>query len=86
MYLNEEGIIVRRYDGAGEGRGTVQTDAHTLAGTEHLYSTGVRLEAFGRILGGDTALNGEAFSLYFILGHAQLRQGHSFRDADLRLH
>ncbi|TNN53238.1 hypothetical protein EYF80_036529 [Liparis tanakae] len=37
--LHQQGVVVRRNDGALEGGGAVQTDAHALAGTEDLEGT-----------------------------------------------
>lgn len=55
--LDEQRVVVGRDDGAGKGRGSVQTDAHTFTGTEDFNAAGVRLEVFGRVFGGHTTLH-----------------------------
>jgi len=56
--LDEQGVVVGRNDGARKGGGRVQTDAHSLARTEHLNSARVWLETAGWVLGRHSALDG----------------------------
>ncbi|PAV58836.1 hypothetical protein WR25_08844 [Diploscapter pachys] len=56
--LDEQGVVVGRNDGAREGRGRIQTDAHSLARTEHLNSARVWLEIAGWVLCRHSALDG----------------------------
>lgn len=56
--LDEQGVVVGRDDGAREGRGRVQTDAHALARTEHFNSARVWLEIASWIFCRHSALDG----------------------------
>jgi hypothetical protein len=52
----------------------------------NLDSARVRLETLGRILGGDSALDGAALHLDGVLPHSKLRQCHAFGNPNLTLH
>lgn len=81
--LDQHGVIVRSDDGTGKAVSTVQTDTVTTSGTVDLDLTGVRGEALGRILGGDTALDGETTSRDALLRQAQLLERGTGSNLDL---
>ena len=84
--LDEEGVIVRRDDGSGKSAGRVQTDPHALTGSEDLDPSGIRLEALGRVLCGQPALDSVAVTSDLVLGHSELGQGDAFSNLDLGLY
>jgi hypothetical protein len=53
---------------------------------EHFDPAGAGLEVVGGVLGGDTALYGEALRADLVLSEPHLRQRHAFRDSNLGLH
>lgn len=70
--------------GSGEAVATVQTDTITASGTVDLNLSGVRREALRGVFGGDTALNGKPASRNAVLGQAQLGEGSTSGNLDLR--
>ena len=74
---------MRRDLRASETRGSIETNTITTCTAVHLNLSGVRLEALGRILSGDTALNGESALGDIVLGETELGKGSSSGDLDL---
>ena len=85
-HLDEEGVVVGGDDGAGEGAGAVEADAHALARAEHLDPARVRLEALGGVLGGEAALDAVAAAAEGVLREAERGQRVPLGHAELRLH
>ena len=69
--LNQQRIVVRSDDGAGEGVAAVQTDAEAAAAAVGNQLAGIGHKVIGRVLGGNTALDSMADGGQLIL----LRQG-----------
>ena len=69
--LNQQRIVVRSDDGAGEGVAAVQTDAEAAAAAVGNQLAGIGHKVVGRVLGGNTALDSMADGCQLIL----LRQG-----------
>ena len=84
--FDEKRIVIRRDDGSGEGGSSVQPDAHSFTAAEYFYAARIRLEAFGRIFSGDSALDGAALHFDVLLSDAHFRQSQTFRNLDLMLH
>ena len=84
--LNQQAVVVGRDLCAHIGVACVQTDAETAAGTISGDLTGVRCKVVGRILGGDTALDGVAAGGHVSLAgdaNGGIAQGTAFRNEDL---
>lgn len=82
-HLCEHGIVVGSDDSASETVSTIQTDTVATSTAVDLNAAGVRLEALGRVLGGDTALDGEPPGGDAVLGEAELGEGGAGGDLDL---
>ena len=84
--LDQKGVVMRRHDGAGESGGRVEADTHAPAGPEYFDSSCVWLEASGRVLGSQAALNSVPSGGNAQLVHAELGQGPALRHLDLCLY
>lgn len=62
-HLDQQRVVVRGDDGPRETGSAVQPDAHALPGPVDFDSSGVRLEAFGRVLRGHSALDRESLQV-----------------------
>ena len=70
--------------GTSETRAGVEANTISTSTAVDLNLSRVRLEVLRRILGGDTALNGEAALGDGVLGQTELREGRASSDLDLR--
>ena len=82
--LDEERVVVWRDLGTSEARAGVEADAITASTAVHFDLSGVGLEALSGILSGDTALDGEAALRDSFLREAELGEGRTRSDLDLR--
>lgn len=67
-----------------ETRASIQTNSISTRTAIHLDLSGIRLEVLRRILGGDTALNGEATLRDSLLRQTELRKRSTGRNLNLR--
>ena len=87
--LNQQGIVIRGDNGAGEGVAAVQTNAHAAATAIGNQLAGVRHKVVGRVLCSNTALNSMADDVQILLlGQVDFRtvQIVAFGNLDLGLH
>ena len=84
-HLDQQRVVVRRDDGAGESGRSIQTDSHSFARAEDFDAARVRLETLGRVFGGDSALDGAALDHDPALIQLELGQSEAFGDFDLVL-
>ena len=82
--LDKQTVVVRRDLRASEAGARIETDTITARTAVDLNLSRVRLEVLRRILGGDTALNGEAALGDGVLGQTELREGRASSDLNLR--
>lgn len=83
--FDHQRVVVRRDDGAGEGRSRVETDSHAFSRAEHFNSSGIWLESLGWIFRSDSALDGRSIGLDGVLRQFKVLQRLSFSDTDLCL-
>lgn len=81
--LDQHGVVEGSDDGSGKTVATIETDTSTTSGSVHLDLSGIGLELLGRVLGGDTALDGETTSGDAVLGQAKLGEGGTSRNLNL---
>ena len=85
-HLDQQGIIIRRNNGACTGCGFIHTDTETAGDTVTGNTACIRSKVVGGIFCRNTALDGKTVLVYILLGidtdHG-IRQRPAFRDQDL---
>ena len=81
--LDQHRIVMRCDNSSGETVSTIEADTVTTRRAVDLNLSCVRLEALSRVLGGNTALDGETTSGDAVLGEAKLCERRTSCDLDL---
>jgi hypothetical protein len=81
--LDEKRVVVGSDLGTGKARAGIETDTITTSAAVNLDLACVRLKALGRVLGGDTALDGKATFGDCLLCQAKLRKSGAGSDLNL---